>query len=161
MPTAPAKSNSLPTTNSHMHLRSRQTAKLLSISPPMACTPCQSTVRRIQRRLDHSFATSVSVPMGNASFIQTETSPDHELFIANPDGTVKSQITTSDHGCFHPVFDNSGDRVFFLMEEWPQGLTGVPKSSIWTVKGDGTEQKQITDLSLFDAPLKWKPPRAM
>ena len=84
-------------------------------------------------------------------------SPDYELFIANLDGTGKSQITASDHGCFHPVFANSGDRIYFLMKQWPQGPSGEPKSSIWTVKSDGTQQHQITDLSLFDAPHNWKP----
>ena len=84
-------------------------------------------------------------------------SPDYELFIANLDGTGKSQITASDHGCFHPVFTHSGDGIYFLIEEWPQGPSGEPKSSIWTVKTDGTQQKQITDLSLFDAPHSWKP----
>jgi Tol biopolymer transport system component len=84
-------------------------------------------------------------------------SPDYELFIANLDGSGKSQITASDHGCFHPVFAHSGDRVYFLMEEWPQGPAGEPKSSIWSVKTDGTQQRKITDLSLFDAPNNWKP----
>jgi Tol biopolymer transport system component len=84
-------------------------------------------------------------------------SPDYELFIANLDGNGKSQITAGSRGCFHPVFAHSGDEVYFLMEEWPQGPSGKPKSSIWMVKTDGTQQKQITDLSLFDASNKWRP----
>ncbi|MEX2308216.1 MAG: hypothetical protein WD738_11515 [Pirellulales bacterium] len=87
-------------------------------------------------------------------------SGDQELFIAHLDGTNKSQITSSKFGCVHPVFASSGERVFFLMEEWPDGPSGVPKSSIWTVKSDGSQQEQVTDLLLFDAPLKWKPPQS-
>lgn len=83
-------------------------------------------------------------------------SGDLEVFKANLDGSKKVQITTGDHGSYGAVFGNSTDRVYFLREEWPQGSTGTPKSSIWTVKGDGTEQQQITDLLLFDNPLTWR-----
>lgn len=84
-------------------------------------------------------------------------SPDHELFTANLDGTSKFQLTNSTNGCFHGIFSNRGGKVYFLMEEWPQGATGVPKSSIWEVHVNGTGQTQITDLSLFDDPLNWTP----
>ena len=83
--------------------------------------------------------------------------PDHELFIAELDGSARLQITTSENGCFHGVLNGDATKVYFLMEEWPQGFSGHPKSSIWTVNTDGTEQKQISDLSLFDDPMKWKP----
>jgi TolB protein len=84
-------------------------------------------------------------------------SPDHELFISHADGTQQAQITTSANGCFHGVFDSSGKNIYFLMEEWPEGPSGVPKSSIWTVNADGSGQTQLTDLSLFDTPTGWKP----
>lgn len=90
-------------------------------------------------------------------FAEGEFSPDYELFISNIDGTEKTQITHSDNGCFHPVFDRTDKRVFFLTEEWPGSFSGYPKSSIWSVNTDGTEQKQLTDLSLFDDPLNWQP----
>jgi Tol biopolymer transport system component len=82
---------------------------------------------------------------------------DHELFISHADGTQQAQITTSANGCFHGVFDSSGKNIYFLMEEWPEGPSGVPKSSIWTVNADGSGQTQLTDLSLFDTPTGWKP----
>jgi Tol biopolymer transport system component len=81
---------------------------------------------------------------------------DHELFTSNLDGNSRSQITASENGCFHGVFNSDATQVYFLMEEWPQGLSGHPKSSIWTVNADGTGQKQLTELSLFDDPMKWK-----
>ena len=84
-------------------------------------------------------------------------SGDYKLFIANRNGTEKSPITRGNNGCFHAVFANSGDKVYFLMEEWPNGPTDVPKSSICTVKTDGSGQEQLTDLTLFDAPMNWKP----
>lgn len=84
-------------------------------------------------------------------------SPDHELFIANLDGSARSQITTSENGCFHGVLNSDATKVYFLMEEWPQGFSDHPKSSIWTVNTDGTGQKQISDLLLFDDPKEWKP----
>ncbi len=84
-------------------------------------------------------------------------SPDYEVFVSNADGTHMSQITTSANGCFHSVFDRSCKKVYFLMEEWLQGPSGVPKSSIWTVNIDGSGQVPITDVSLFDTPAGWEP----
>jgi Tol biopolymer transport system component len=92
-------------------------------------------------------------------FSEGQYSGDCELFLADVELKAKTPITNSDHGCFRPIFTNHGDRVYFLMEEWPKGPSGSPQSSIWTVKIDGTEQKQITDLSMFTAPLTWKPPK--
>lgn len=77
-------------------------------------------------------------------------SPDHELFVAKVDGSRRKQITQSRHGCFHPVFNRDGDRVYFLMEQWPNGQTGPPQSSVWSVTADGAELRLIVDLSLFD-----------
>lgn len=87
-------------------------------------------------------------------------SSDHELFTANLDGSHRTQITTSKNGCFHGVWTGDAKNVYFLMEEWPQGSSGHPKSSIWKVKTDGTGQKQISDLSLFDNPMNWKPKKS-
>jgi len=84
-------------------------------------------------------------------------SSDYEIFVADVDGSNRSQITKSTNGCFHGIFNNNGDRIYFLMEEWPKGATGHPKSSIWTINTDGTGQRQITDLSLFDDPMVWRP----
>lgn len=87
-------------------------------------------------------------------------SPEYQLFVAQLDGRGKTKITRGDHGCFHPVFSRRGDRVCFLREEWPSGPSGEPKSSIWMVNADGTQQKQLTDLSLFDDPQNWRPLRS-
>ena len=62
----------------------------------------------------------------------------------------------SENGCFQPVFSPSEEDVYFLIEEWPDGYTGHPKSSIWVVNQDGNDQRQLTDLSLFDSPGTWK-----
>ena len=83
-------------------------------------------------------------------------SPDYEVFVANLDGSEKRQLTRGEQGSFHAVFGSKGDRVFFLREEWPNGPSGVPKWSIWSVERDGTEQKQLADVSLFDDPRGWK-----
>lgn len=93
-------------------------------------------------------------------FTDGKYSPDHEIFLSTIDGTQKTRLTSSPDGCFHPVFAESGGRVYFLIEEWPDGPTGPPKSSIWTVTLEGKDQKQLTDLSLFDDPMTWKPPQA-
>ena len=82
-------------------------------------------------------------------------SPDREIFMSQLDGTQKTQITNSPNGCYHPVQSHSGEIVFFLMEEWPSGSSGHPKSSIWSVSSRGENQKQISDRSLFDAPAQW------
>lgn len=84
-------------------------------------------------------------------------SPDHEIFTSNLDGTRKTQITDSENGCFHPVFASIDDKVYFLMEEWPDGTSGYPKSSIWSATLAGDAPSQLTDLSLFDDPTNWEP----
>lgn len=90
-------------------------------------------------------------------FADGQYSPDYELFVSAFDGTQQLQITNSENGCFHPVFVSTNDRVFFLMEEWPNGPTGHPKSSLWSVTTEGKEQKPVTDMSLFDDPIDWRP----
>lgn len=100
---------------------------------------------------------ALSADGGMIVFSDGKYSPDHEIFLARLDGTQKkTQITKSEDGCFHPILTSAGDRVYFLMEEWPDGYTGHPKSSIWTVTSQGDDQKQVTDLSLFDKPTTWK-----
>jgi Tol biopolymer transport system component len=82
-------------------------------------------------------------------------SPDYEIFISDVDGSNCRQLTKSKHGCFHGRFSHAGDKIYFLMEEWPQGTTGHPKSRICSINSDGTDLQQITDLSLFDHPVGW------
>lgn len=84
-------------------------------------------------------------------------SPDYEIFVADADGSNRSQVTNSTNGCFHGRFNRNGDKIYFLMEGWPHGATGHPKSSIWVVNSDGTGQRPMTDQSLFDDPMAWRP----
>ena len=93
-------------------------------------------------------------------FADGKYSPDQELFIANLDGKDRSQITTSKNGCIHGILNHDATRAYFLMEECPEGPSGHPKTSIWTVKTDGTGQEQLSDLSLFDDPMNWKPEKS-
>ena len=81
-------------------------------------------------------------------------SPDYEIYVSDVDGSNRRQVTKSKHGCFHGRFSRAGDKIYFLMEEWPQGPTGHPKSRICTINSDGTDLQQVTDLSLFDHPIK-------
>jgi Tol biopolymer transport system component len=93
-------------------------------------------------------------------FADGQYSPDYEIFVSKPDGTEKRQLTNSVSGCFHPVISRTGTRVFFLMEQWPHGPSGHPKSSIWSVGLQDGKQIQVTDSLLFDNPMIWHPQRS-
>ena len=84
-------------------------------------------------------------------------SPDLKVYVANSDGTSERPLTPSVGGCYRPLFNRAGNRLFFLREEWPDGPTGTPKFSVWEAAIDGTATRQLTDRTLFDDPLAWKP----
>lgn len=84
-------------------------------------------------------------------------SPDLKVYVANADGTSERLITRTIAGCYRPVFNKAGDRLFFFREDWPDGPAGVPKFTIWEAAVDGTALRRITDGRLFDDPLGWTP----
>lgn len=87
-------------------------------------------------------------------------SPDHRLFVSRFDGTEEFLLTPQHGGCFKPVFAKSGDRLFFLREEWPRGPSGSPEFSLWESPVNGIGPRFIADRHLFNAPLRWKPHEA-
>jgi hypothetical protein len=93
------------------------------------------------------------------AYSQGEYSLDRKIFIARADGTSERVLTPKIGGCYGPVFLHRGNRLYFLREEWPDGPTGVPKSSIWEATVDGASVREIADSLLFDDPLAWKPKR--
>lgn len=101
-----------------------------------------------------------AVPSGDGKAIAYSKgtySPDLKIFIANADGTSERVLTPQAGGCYRPTFSHSGDRLYFLREEWPDGATGVPKFSLWEIALEGAAVRMLTDRGLFDAPLSWKP----
>ncbi len=84
-------------------------------------------------------------------------SPDLKIFVANADATSERVLTPNMGGCYQPVFTYSGDRLYWLCEEWPNGSTGVPKFTLWETTTNGAALRMLADRGLFDAPLSWKP----
>ena len=82
---------------------------------------------------------------------------DFELFVGTVNGKEVKKITSSDQGCFAPVIAADGKHVYFLMESWPDGPSGAPSFSIYSVAFDGNDQKPLTDATLFDDPTNWDP----
>lgn len=101
-----------------------------------------------------------AVPSADAKLLvysRGQYSPDLKVYVANSDGSSKRPLTPSVGGCYRPLFNRAGNRLFFLREEWPDGPTGTPKFSVWEVAIDGTAPRQLTDCTLFDDPLAWQP----
>ncbi len=83
-------------------------------------------------------------------------SPDLKIYIAKTDGTAELCVTPKMGGCDRPVFTTSAKRIFFLREQWSDGLSDGPHISIWEVGVDGSGLKGVTDHNLFGDPLNWK-----
>lgn len=83
--------------------------------------------------------------------------PDLKIYVSKADGSDNRLTTPNFGGCQRPLFSHSGDRLFFLHEEWPDGPTGTLRFSLWEVTLDGTPPRQLADRQLFDDPLAWKP----
>jgi Tol biopolymer transport system component len=84
-------------------------------------------------------------------------SPDLKIYMANADATSERVLTPDMGGCYRPMFTHTGDRLFFLHAEWPDGLTGDPTYGLWEITVDGPSVRMLTDRGLLDAPLSWKP----
>ncbi len=91
------------------------------------------------------------------AYSKGEFSPDLKIVVAKADATLPRVLTTDVGGCYRPVFTHTGDRLFFLREQWPDGLAGAPKFSLWEADTDGAKVRMLADYGLFDAPLSWKP----
>lgn len=102
---------------------------------------------------DVAFSTDGSM----VAFSDGTFAPDLEIFVAFSDGTERRRITESDEGCFHPRFMPDGKQILYFKETWPNGLTGEPKHSIWSIGIDGADPQEIAPYELFDDPLH-RPP---
>ena len=91
------------------------------------------------------------------AYSQGKYAPDQELFVAAKDGSQATKLPTSQKSCFTPVWSPDGERIYFRIETWPQGPTGVPKRSLWRINLDGSNEEQIADAALFDNALNWTP----
>ncbi|REK11900.1 MAG: hypothetical protein DWQ37_12825 [Planctomycetota bacterium] len=94
------------------------------------------------------------------AYTKGEFGPDMRVYVASPDGSSERCLTPDLGGCAKPMFAPQGDRIYFFRTEWPNGPTGVPKSSLWQVDVDPAGQpRKLADYGLFDAPLAWQPKR--
>ena len=90
------------------------------------------------------------------AYSQGQFQPDLKIVVAAADGT-SAHVVTPDMGyCWRPLFTHAGDKLLFLHFEWPNGPTGVSKSSVWQAAVDGTRTDKIADRTLFDDPLSWQ-----
>jgi TolB protein len=84
-------------------------------------------------------------------------SGDLRVVIADSDAGSPRIVTPQVSGCYSPTFAHRSERLYFLLEEWPNGPTGTPSFSLWECSSKGGKEKMIADRSLFDDPLHWKP----
>lgn len=91
------------------------------------------------------------------AFIRGET-PESRVggvILADSDGADERLLIAKKRTYCRPVFAPDGKRIYFLVQEWPQGPTGTPVFHLWSVGVDGTELKQVASSRLFDDPLRW------
>ena len=65
---------------------------------------------------------------------------DGEIFMMNPDGSDKVQLTQNPGADYHPNISPSGDKIAFVRNLDPDGIN----THIFIMNVDGTEQKQLT-----------------
>lgn len=90
-------------------------------------------------------------------YIKGELAPECKVYVANADGTAERCLTPESGFCNFPVFAPDADCVWFVRHSWSDFRYGDPKASIWKVGIDGKGLVEITDIFLFDDPLKWEP----
>lgn len=91
------------------------------------------------------------------TYSEGQYSPDLKLYVANADGTDVRWIAQSLSGVCKPVFDRGGDHIYFFVEEWKTGPTGVPSYNLWKIGVDGEGLRMVADSRLFEDPLNWSP----
>lgn len=105
-------------------------------------------------------------PGGRAiAFSAGRYAPDHRIILAKADGTGGRRLTHAREqdlappsgDCYRPAFTPDGKRVVFFLEFWPDGITGVPKESLWEFDLEDGRSREIADYRLFDDPLHWRP----
>jgi Tol biopolymer transport system component len=82
---------------------------------------------------------------------QIETDPSYfaEIYIMRADGTGQKRLTSVPGYDGGPFFTHDGSRVVWRRFD-EQGLT----ADVWTMKPDGSDAKQITDLGAVRAPIR-------
>jgi Tol biopolymer transport system component len=84
-------------------------------------------------------------------------SPDYEIYIRNVKSGATRQLTNMKDGCFKPRFTPDAKHVFFMVESWLNGPSGVPQYSLWRIDTNGKNAVEIAGPRLFDDPLHWEP----
>jgi Tol biopolymer transport system component len=80
---------------------------------------------------------------------------DNDIWIMNADGRQLTQLTaTRDFGEYKPSFSPDGQKIVFVSNETDESS---PRDfNIWTMRIDGTEKTQVTELPAWDSWPIWK-----
>jgi Tol biopolymer transport system component len=82
-----------------------------------------------------------------------EYSPDQKIYVFNRAEKERRLLSGSVEGCENPVFSPDGSYVYFLAEEWPDGPTGSPTTSLKRAASSDGAVVEIASSSLFANPL--------
>jgi Tol biopolymer transport system component len=98
-------------------------------------------------------------PNGRITFMRFDADGEFQVWVANPDMTNQIQLTHGpDSDAWFPAWSPDGTRIAFSSHRTdPDPTDDVEIADIFTMRADGTDVRQITDLGEYTANASWSP----